>query len=170
MTNFEYFINKYRNSDLLIDTNLLIVFLVGSTDEKIIDKVKPTRAYSREDYQFLLKLIKHFRVVTTPHILTEASNSCEKTEKHHKEKIMQQFSQTVINLIEIPIPSKEAVKTPVFRKLGLSDSIIFELGKKGLVVLTDDLELHSYLLGNNITAANINHFRSEYLLIKRKLR
>lgn len=167
MTNFEYFIKKYGRSDLLIDANLLIVLLVGNTNEKIINKVKPTRAYTIEDYRFLLRLIKHFRVVTTPHILTEASNLCEKTEKHHKDKIMLQFSKTVIDLIEFPIPSKEAVTTPIFRKLGLSDSIIFQLGKKGLIVLTDDFELHNYLLGNDITAANINHFRSEYLLKKR---
>ncbi len=164
MTNFDYFINKYRKSDLLIDTNLLIVLLVGATDERFIAQVKTTRAYTIEDYRFLIKLIKHFRVVTTPHILTETSNLCEKTDKFYKEKIMYRFSQTIIDLIEVPLPSSDASLTPIFKKLGLADSVIFTLAKKGLVVLTDDFSLYSYLLNSGATAANMNHFRSEYLL------
>lgn len=164
MTNLEYFIKKYRNRDLLIDTNLLIVLLVGSTDKTFISKVKTTKAYTKNDFELLKKLIKYFRIVTTPHILTEASNLCEKAEKFYKEKIFKMFSQMAISLLEAQIPSNEAVLTPAFLKLGLADSVIFNLAKKGLIVLTDDFELHNYILGNGATAANMNLFRTDYLI------
>jgi len=164
MTNFDYFISKHQKKDLLIDTNLLIVLLVGNTSEEFIAKVKPTRTYTVQDYRLLIKLIKSFNVVTTPHILTEASNLCEKIEKFYKEKIFKNFSEIIFKLIEIPFAAKEATLTPVFLKFGLTDAVVFKLAKQGLVVLTDDFELHHYILGNGGTAANMNLFRGEYLL------
>jgi len=114
MTNFDYFISKHQKKDLLIDTNLLIVLLVGNTSEEFIAKVKPTRTYTVQDYRLLIKLIKSFNVVTTPHILTEASNLCEKIEKFYKEKIFKNFSEIIFKLIEIPFAAKEATLTPAF--------------------------------------------------------
>ncbi len=164
MTNLEYFVNKYHNRDLLFDTNLLIVLLAGYTDELFISKVKATRTYTKEDFYLLKKLTQHFRIATTPHILTEASNLCEKAEKYYKEKIFHTFSQTTITLLEIQTPSKAVTSTPVFLKFGLTDSVIFKLAKEGLIILTDDFDLHGYLIGNGATAANMNRFRSDYLI------
>lgn len=164
MTNFEYFIKEYRNSGLLIDANLLIVLLVGNTDEGFITKVKATKEYTKKDYQLLTEIVKHFKIVTTPHILTEASNLCTKEERYYKEKIYQSLSDTIIDLIEIQTPSGEATKTPVFLKFGLTDSVIFKLAQEGFIVLTEDFNLYSYLIGHDCTAANMNHFRTGYLI------
>lgn len=161
MTNFDYFVKRFRNRELLLDTNLLIVLLIGRTNKTFLEKIKTTKAYTIEDYDLLKKLINNFQIVTTPHILAEASNLCEKIEKFYKEKIFQVFSEIILNVIEIPQPSKDVVSTPIFMKFGMTDSVIIKLSHDGLIVLTDDFDLHNYLLGTGATAANMNLFRGE---------
>ncbi len=164
MTNFDYFIKRYRNKSLLIDTNLLILLLVGITNKGFIKNFKATKSYTEEDYFLLRKIIKHFRIITTSHVLSEASNLCEKADKYYKEKIFNSFSQIVQEIIEVPVSSKEITITPIFLKFGLTDSVLFHLSAKGAVVLTDDFELHGYLISNGAVAANMNLFRGEYLI------
>jgi hypothetical protein len=60
---------------LLIDANLLILYVVGILDEDLIDRHKRTRKYSKEDWEELRQFILAYRsLVTTPSVLTEASN------------------------------------------------------------------------------------------------
>lgn len=66
---------KYQKKGILIDTNLLILLLVGSFNENLISNFKRTINYTVEDYKylktFLLGFDKHFY---TPNILTEITN------------------------------------------------------------------------------------------------
>lgn len=164
MTNFDYFVKRYRNKELLIDTNLLIVLLAGKTDKSFIQKIKATKSYTDEDYLLLKKIVKHFKLITTSHVLTEASNLCEKVDKFYKEKVFSSFSQLVQDIIEVQVSSKEITNTQIFSKLGLTDSVLINLSSKGVVVLTDDFELHGFLVTNGAIAANMNLFRGEYLI------
>ena len=164
MTNFNYFIKRYRNKELLIDTNLLIVLLAGKTDKNFIQKIKATRSYTSEDYSILKKIEKNFKLITTSHVLTEASNLCEKVDKYYKDKIFSSFSQFIQDIVEVPVSSKTITSTPIFSKLGLTDSVIINLSTKGIVVLTDDFELHGFLINKGAVAANMNLFRGEFLI------
>lgn len=66
---------KIRQNGILIDTNLLILLLVGSYNEDMILSFKRTKNYTVEDYRYLKLFIagfeKHFY---TPNILTEITN------------------------------------------------------------------------------------------------
>ncbi len=65
---------KFRQKGILIDTNLLVLLLVGSYDENMVGS-KRTTNYVVEDYRylkiFLTKFENHFY---TPNILTEITN------------------------------------------------------------------------------------------------
>lgn len=67
--------NKFRQKGILIDTNLLVLLLVGSYNEDMISNFKRTTNYTIEDYRylkvFLTRFEKHFY---TPNILTEITN------------------------------------------------------------------------------------------------
>lgn len=69
----EAYIKQYRRKGIIVDTNLLLLALIGGTSS--IVEFKRTCGYSDADYQLLLKVIDQFeKLVSTPHILAEVSN------------------------------------------------------------------------------------------------
>lgn len=61
--------------NLLLDTNLLVVVVVGLTDVRLVGTHKRTKAYTRQDYEILAGLVEAAEtLVTTPHVLAEVSN------------------------------------------------------------------------------------------------
>jgi hypothetical protein len=90
---FEYIeelIQEHANGGVLVDTNLLILLLVGQTRPELIGQYAHTKEYSVEDFQLLSRLVERFRFIrTTPHILTEVSNLSGKLQG----KVLQEFRQ-----------------------------------------------------------------------------
>lgn len=60
---------------ILIDANLLVLYVVGRASRDYIEKRKRLSEYVAEDYDTLLEVMSRAdEVVVTPHILAEASN------------------------------------------------------------------------------------------------
>jgi hypothetical protein len=78
---FEYLAHlfeKYRGKGVLVDTNLLLLLLVGAIDPKHLAKFKPTanHGFTASDFALLCWIIDQFpRIFTTPHVLTEVSGN-----------------------------------------------------------------------------------------------
>ena len=68
-------IEKHRGTGVLIDSNLLVLHLVGTVNWERLKTFKRTQAYTLEDFELLEGLISCLgRLFTTPHVLTEVSN------------------------------------------------------------------------------------------------
>lgn len=73
-------VQRYRETyglnKLVLDTNLLLLLLIGSFKIDSLTKCKCTQKYNSEDYKLLLQIISFFekKIVITPHILAEFSN------------------------------------------------------------------------------------------------
>ena len=150
---------RYRTKGILIDTNLLLLYFVGSYDPQRIEKYKRTknRKYSLEDFQRLKRLINHFEmIVTTPNILTEVSNLTSQL----PDAYFQVFCERLTGFEETYISSRDVCKLPHFSHFRLTDSGIIDLAPTKHLVLTDDLELYGYLVGNGVDAVNFNHIRT----------
>ncbi|MEH2244567.1 hypothetical protein [Nostoc sp.] len=66
---------RYCQKGVLIDTNILLLFLVGSVNQKRITKFNRTQQFIPEHYELLLAFIAKFqKLVTTPNILTEVNS------------------------------------------------------------------------------------------------
>jgi hypothetical protein len=66
---------KIKN--LLLDTNLLLLYLIGGEDPKLLESARRLNAYVEEDFYLLIEFIEvngFTQLISTPHILTEASN------------------------------------------------------------------------------------------------
>ena len=75
MTDVLQLIHKHLGNGLLVDTNLLLLHLIGRTNKNRILKFKRTQAYTIEDFELLERFIAEFKIlITTPHVLTEVSN------------------------------------------------------------------------------------------------
>lgn len=70
-------VNIQSSSELLLDTNLLLLLSIGGKNTSLISKAKTLTAYTEEDYNLLQEFVRLNRftgLLTTPHIITEVSN------------------------------------------------------------------------------------------------
>ena len=157
------FILKFRKRGILIDTNLLILLLVGSYDENMISTFKRTIVYTVEDYRylktFLTRFGKHFY---TPNILTEITNLTDSINSEPNFYFFQHVKYMLSAFEEENVSSDEIMQLKSFLKFGLTDAVNCKLSDKYLV-LTDDLKLWSYLSSQGLPAINFNHIRDRYI-------
>lgn len=160
---FNTLFEKYRNKGLLIDSNLLLLYIVGSYSGGQVEKFKRTRKCSSDDFDVISQIVNYFsRVITTPNILTEVSNlSGQLPEQPINMKVdyFQEFAIKICGLDENYEPSREICKTNYFKKFGLTDSGIISLSKSKYLVLTDDFPLVGMLEKLSIDVINFNHIR-----------
>ena len=156
-------IRRYCQKGVLIDTNILLLFLIGSVNQERITQFNRTQQFIPEDYELLLAFITKFqKLVTTPNILTEVNslaNQVGEPERSQCFAIFAQFAKNVALLDEYYIKSLDAVNTEKFVKFGLTDSGILTLSKAKYLVLTDDLKLASYLQSVEVDVINFNNIR-----------
>lgn len=68
-------IQKYKQKGILIDTSILLLYIVGSFDINLIRTFKRTQMFSENDFKIVPKFIDYFELkITTPHVLTEVSD------------------------------------------------------------------------------------------------
>jgi hypothetical protein len=154
-------VERYRLRGVLLDTNILLLYLVGSFDQKRIARFKRTLAYSAEDYGLLLALLMRFRrIVTTPHILSEVNSLAGQFGEPARAGLFELFARIIGDLLaEEYVASAAAAGIAQFPRLGLTDSGILCLVKDKYLVLTDDLKLCGHLEKAGIDVLNFNHLR-----------
>lgn len=148
--------------ELILDSNLLVLLVVGVQDRSLISKHKRTRQYTEDDFDLLLEFLANFdRIVVTPNILTECSNLLAQDASASGA-----LRQGLKSFIESPTlrervrASIDVVKVSEFPRLGLTDAGILDVFGRDLPVLTADLQLYLAAYKRNQNAAfNFNHYR-----------
>ncbi len=117
-----------------------------------------------EDFVLLKLVLEGYqKIVVTPHILAETSNLASQIGDPDKSKILQTLGVFIDAHEEIQHPSKNAVHSSYFVRLGLTDSMILEILKEGTPLLTDDFDLYYQTANSGHQAFNFNHLRQEHL-------
>ncbi len=159
----EILVQKFTNRGVLIDTNLLLLYAVGSSDPSIIERAafKGLAAYDTDDLRLVLAFLSLFSTrVTTPHVLAEVSNWIGYLPRDQKVACLAQFRDIFSSFTELRVDSLASSTHQIFRFLGLTDTAIAEVAKQYLV-LTDDARLVGHLNAMGLEALNINHLRQE---------
>lgn len=151
-----------RNRIAVIDTNLLLVYLVGCVEPQLIIKFKKTNSrYCVEDFKILDELFGNFnKFVTTPNVLTEVSNLGGQLSGQNKECFFALLSGFIQKTAEKYIPSPEISKDNLFIKYGITDRGLLELASKEHLIITDDFRLSAYCNSLGFHSINFNHLRS----------
>lgn len=153
-------VSRYRAKGLLIDTNLLLLYFVGTSDPERIPRFKRTMAFTVEEFELLEKFFNIFkRVITTPNVLTEVSNLLGQLPEGLHSAFFTDFVKRLALMEEHYSPSASVSTTTHFDRFGLTDSGIAQLVEGRYLVLTDDLNLFGYLQNRGIDAINFNHIR-----------
>lgn len=151
---------KYKQKGILIDTNILLLWFVGTVNRERIPKFNRTEKFVPEDYDILVKILSYFnKIVTTPNILTEVNSLANKLGEPERSQFLSVFAKGVARLNESYLESTEVVRTDSFTKFGLTDCGIATLAKNKYLVLTDDFKLTNYLQKIEIDTINFNNIR-----------
>lgn len=153
-------LEQYSSRGVLVDTNILLLYFVGSYDPKFVPRFKRTQGFSPGDYALLCRVLSYFNcIVTTPNILTEVSNLSNQIGEPARTELFAELARGICTLDERYVPSKDASGIEQFPKLGLTDSAIMHLAAENYLVLTDDFPLSGYLEHAGVDVLNFNHIR-----------
>jgi len=158
-------LTPHKNKFLVIDTNLLLVYLVGCIDPQLITKFNKTNSrYCVEDFKILDDLVGNFKkFVTTPNILTEVSNLGGHLKDNAKDKFFALLAQFIQQTPEKYIQSSEISKDELFIKFGITDRGLLELARTEHLIITDDFRLCSFCIKQGFYSINFNHLRYYFL-------
>ncbi len=109
---------------LLVDTNLLVLWVVGGVNRNPIETFKRTSNYTKTDYDFLRRVLANFETLyTVPHVLAEVGNLTDLpgVERQHARRFLK---RTISLLKEAEMPSTRSAEDSLYPKLGLVDAAI----------------------------------------------
>lgn len=150
---------------IVLDANLLVLFVVGLVDKQLIGKHKRTRSFEPEDFDLLKQILSEYEeVVVTPNVMTEASNLIAQTAEPALTAVRRQLASLAGVQREVYWHSATAVEHPEFIRLGLTDSGLLGLVGESMPLLTTDLDLYLSAAKKNSRATNFNHLRQARLL------
>ncbi len=140
MSYVDFLVQKYRSRGLLLDSNLLLLYLVGSVNPLLVGtgNYNKLSSFTTQQIAILRHLTSLFqRLVTTAHILTEVSNLVGFMHDAGRLQVFQSFASTLEMISEQEISSYQVARRNEFKYIGLTDSVLAELSSRFLIVSND---------------------------------
>ena len=147
---------------IFIDANLLVLLVVGATDQTLIPKHRRLRRFMVEDYGRLIELIRQAgQVFLTPNTLTEASNLLAQHPNPERSRFFAVLRRIIGTNEEIVVASKTASRNNAFVRLGLTDAALLEVISEETPLVTVDLDLFmAAFTEGKVAALNFTHLQS----------
>jgi hypothetical protein len=150
---------------VVLDTNLLVLWVVGSLDRRLISTHKRTRKFTPQDFATLAGFLSSYpRIIVTPNVVTETSNLLRQTDDATGRRLLGLLKQVLARLEERFVPSTDAASVPGFLFLGVADSATLHRPPPDSVLLTDDLPLYLQASRLGHSAVNFTHLQAQNLL------
>lgn len=150
-----------NRTTVMIDANLLVLWIVGQVSLKEIPRFRRTRKYTETDFYILSHYLGNFRdVIITPNIATEASNLIGALYGDYLSRARYILAAGLQVWKELYIKSSIASEEPEFRRLGLTDAAILLSTRNDTEVVTDDFDLYRSLINRRIPVTNFTHLRT----------
>jgi hypothetical protein len=148
----------------LLDTNLLLLFVVGTASREYIARHKRLTEFTLDDYDALLQITSNApSVFVTPNTLTETSNLAAYINEPARTKVREVLRDIIASSRELYITSHKASGRDEFLRLGLTDVALIEASSQPATILTTDLDLYRAASANGAPVINFNHIRDGYL-------
>lgn len=162
MEEIQQVIIRNRNRGVIVDANLLLVYIIGNVNPSRLSRFTRTSQFDEQSYALLVELIGNFNLaITTPNILTEVCNligNLQEPERSQCLSLIKYLTEKKESFQEFYIESQIATNEICFTRLELTDSVISHLAARDkYLVLTIDLKLHLHLQSLGIDSINFNN-------------
>jgi len=160
MNDIQLLFSRYQQKGILVDTNILLLYFVGTTNRERVGRFKRTETFLPEDYDILVEILSYFsKIVTTPNILTEVNSLANQLGEPERTQCFAIFAQGISIFEEHYLESKTIAADQHFTRFGLTDCGIVSFAREQYLVLTDDLKLANHLQEQGIDTVNFNNIR-----------
>lgn len=161
---------KIIGKDIIVDTNLLTLLLVGRYDLNLITSHKRTSEYDTKDYNFVHTICKKSKsIILNPGIISELSNLLIE-DGSKQDGLIKLIREFLLGIDENYTPKNSIIKDSLFEKIGYTDcSIIQFANENNFWVLTDDRVLTQALRENQLQFVSLSEVKKEYFYSKLKL-
>ena len=151
---------KPHLTKVILDTNLLLLWLVARTDVTLLHQFKRVQAFTYEYIELLRELLRPYReFVTTPHILSETSNFIDQAPPWQRTALVEVLKDFIRDGVEVFEPAKTLIEREEFNALGLTGTGMAQLSAEAMVI-TVDYRLAGKIEAIGGYALNFNHYRS----------
>lgn len=138
---------------LVIDTNALVVLLVGLVSPQQVGIHKRTTLFSKEDFDRLIHVINDFsQLIILPNVWTEVDNILNESFKYeYKQKYIQNFRYITLNSTEKYLSTISITDKHEFSVLGVTDTLLLTLASETKNrLITSDSALSDHALSQGI--------------------
>jgi predicted nucleic acid-binding protein len=150
--------------DVIIDTNIFILFLAGQINENKIQNYTRNSLYTRDDYYLLLNIVANYdRIITSPNILTEVDNILNRITGEDKYKYLILVKNIYKHTIEKYIKTEAVSQNWFFDALGITDSSILMMAKECELLISGDSGLCDYAKSLNIKIFDFKEYLNKKL-------
>ena len=150
---------------VLLDTNLLLLLIVGLYNKSFISVHKRTNNFVPGDFDLLVESIDGYEILwVTSHCLAEVSNLLlMQTHEKHAKELMDCFSGFVAKAKESHVPKEIIFKNGISTRIGVADTGIIIKSKRVSCVFTVDFNLYIEILNRGY---KVRHFQINMRPIK----
>lgn len=150
---------------ILIDTNALIILILGRINPKLINSHRRTSIYDEQDYYNLVNFINDpSKILTLPNILTEVDNLLNSDLGNNHYRYVQVFLDFLRHSSEKYFETKRIFESQQFMTLGLTDSAILEVAKDCEYLITADSKLSDFAKANSINVIDLVQIKNLKLI------
>lgn len=148
---------------LLLDTNLLLLWIVGNVARDYIPQHKRLKAFSGPDFDYLKTILAGSNsVTTTVNAWTEVTNIIPFGVRPPLSRHLLDFVRFAVQQWpELYHPSRNIVEDGAFMELGLADGALLSSLDNKTTLLTTDAPLYWHALARGHRAFNFHHLREE---------
>lgn len=149
---------------ILIDSNALVVLIVGLIDPNLLKNHKRTSIYDEEDFRGLLYVLGDLgQVVVLPNVWTEVDNLLNSFSGSYRYSYINTISALIASTTEKYIPAATVTDRYEFHYLGLTDSLLLEEAKNCQLLITSDSKLSDYAIASGIEVYDLVKIKNEKL-------
>jgi hypothetical protein len=142
---------------VLLDANLLVLFVVGSVSRDLVSHHRRTRAFTPREFDLLAATLSNAAgVVCCPNVVTEASNLLRQSDRQD-ERLATALANFVKFASETYLESVQAIERDEYRRLGVTDAALLSLTAHGPTLYTVDLDLYVAAVRRGYHAVNFNY-------------
>jgi hypothetical protein len=145
--------------DVIIDSNIFILFLAGQINENRIKNYTRNSLYTKDDYNILLNIISDYdRIITSPNIFTEVDNILNRITGDDKYKYLVLVKTIYKQTVEKYIKTENVSENWYFDSLGVTDSAILMMAKDCELLISGDSSLCDYAKSLGIKTFDFKEF------------
>ncbi len=145
---------------LVLDTNLLVLLVVGLVGEELIERHKRLNAFNVGDFRQLVGIVETAsKLLFVPHVLAETSNLVRSVEEPRRTNVTALLGRLIGTTEERPVASQAVVNDTTYLRLGLTDAVLLSLVDRTHTLLTVDFDLYLAASRAGGNARDFNHER-----------